>query len=90
MVPTQDDKHTTVHLTLVGGRYKLSTRIALTAETTLCQTMHTVSPMKAERFGHRVPMVIGIDIETGGHVFQFSSFKYSVNECALLDGSEPI
>lgn len=70
LVPTQDDKNTTAHLTL-GGRYKLSTRIALTAETTLMSNNAYGVPNESGEVRHRVPMAIGIDIETGGHVFQF-------------------
>lgn len=70
LVPTQDDKNTTAHLTL-GGRYKLSTRIALTAETTFMSNNAYGVPNESGEIRHRVPMAIGIDIETGGHVFQF-------------------
>ena len=70
LVPTQDDKNTTAHLTL-GGRYKLSTRIALTAETTFMSNNPYGVPNESGEVRHRVPMAIGIDIETGGHVFQF-------------------
>ena len=46
----------------VGGRWKLSSRIALTAE---------AAPMFYGVSGNWDPaMALGVDIETGGHVFQ--------------------
>ncbi|MDA0829102.1 MAG: DUF5777 family beta-barrel protein, partial [Bacteroidetes bacterium] len=45
-----------------GGRYKLTQRMALTADYLL-----RINPVDQT---HN-PLSIGIDIETGGHVFQF-------------------
>ena len=45
-----------------GGRYKLTQRMALTAEYLL-----RTNPLDQTRN----PLSLGIDIETGGHVFQF-------------------
>lgn len=65
LVPGPTDPNTTFH-TIVGGRYKLNNRIALTGEFTLmnCQDLSDGTRITA-------PGGIGIDIETGGHVFQF-------------------
>jgi len=49
----------------IGGRYKLTNRLALTFEyyATYRLTNHNID--------YHNPLSIGIDIETGGHVFQF-------------------
>ena len=70
LVPTRNDPNTTAHLTL-GGRYKFTNRIALTAETTLMSNSAYGVPNENREVRHTVPMAIGVDIETGGHVFQF-------------------
>lgn len=65
LVPGPTDPNTTFH-TIVGGRYKLNNRIALTGEFTL---MNSQDLSEGTRI--TAPGGIGIDIETGGHVFQF-------------------
>ncbi|MAZ96630.1 MAG: hypothetical protein CMP53_03805 [Flavobacteriales bacterium] len=70
LVPTGNDPNTTAHLTL-GGRYKLSNRMALTAESTLRSNSTYGQPNSDEQVNLKVPLAIGVDIETGGHVFQF-------------------
>lgn len=70
LVPTPEDPNTTAHLT-VGGRYKLSNRIALTTETTLMSNNTYGVPNESDVVRHTVPVAIGVDVETGGHVFQF-------------------
>jgi len=70
LVPTSNDPNTTAHLTL-GGRYKFTNRIALTAETTLMSNNSYGVPNESLEVRHTVPMAIGVDVETGGHVFQF-------------------
>lgn len=64
LVPASNDPNTTAHLTL-GARYKLTKRMALTGEGTLLSNREFSS---GERF--TTPIALGIDIETGGHVFQ--------------------
>ena len=70
LVPTSNDPNTTAHLTL-GGRYKFTNRIALTAETTLMSNNSYGVPNESREVRHTVPMAVGVDVETGGHVFQF-------------------
>ena len=64
LVPTAQDPNTTAHLTL-GGRYKITNRMALTGEGTLMSNREFSS---GERY--TTPFALGVDIETGGHVFQ--------------------
>ena len=64
LVPSANDPNTTAHLTL-GARYKVTNRIALTGESTLLSNPGLSS---GERF--TTPIALGVDIETGGHVFQ--------------------
>lgn len=64
LVPTAQDANTTAHLAL-GARYKLTNRMALTGESTLLSNRELSG---GERF--TAPIALGVDIETGGHVFQ--------------------
>lgn len=64
LVPTANDPNTTAHVTL-GARYKLTNRMALTGESTLLSNREFSG---GERF--TTPIALGVDIETGGHVFQ--------------------
>ena len=64
LVPTAQDPNTTAHITL-GARYKISNRMALTGESTLLSNREFSS---GERY--TTPFALGVDIETGGHVFQ--------------------
>jgi len=48
----------------IGGRYKITKRMALTAE-----YFYSIRPPRSSEVYHD-PIAIGIDIETGGHVFQ--------------------
>ena len=64
LVPTAQDPNTTAHITL-GARYKISNRMALTGESTLLSNREFSS---GERY--TTPFAFGVDIETGGHVFQ--------------------
>ena len=59
-----------VAFTGLGARYKLTRRLALSSE-----YYYILSPYTASHFVN--PLAIGIDIETGGHVFQlhFSNSK---------------
>lgn len=61
-----------------GGRYKLTKRLALTAE-------YYFIPDKFKRQDNNDPLTIGLDIETGGHVFQlFFSSAAGVSERSLV------
>ena len=64
LVPASQDPNTTFHLTM-AGRYKLRPRVALTAESTLASNYEYST---GERF--TTPFALGVDIETGGHIFQ--------------------
>ena len=65
LVPGSSDPNTTFHLQM-GGRYKLTNRLALTGE---------ICPGSNQEYsdGSRfyTPFAVGVDLETGGHVFQF-------------------
>lgn len=65
IVPAASDPNTTAHLTL-GGRYKVSNRMAITGESTLFSNREFTNGEKWS-----TPLAVGVDIETGGHVFQF-------------------
>ncbi|HCP40953.1 MAG TPA: hypothetical protein DIT65_04095, partial [Cryomorphaceae bacterium] len=64
MVPTSQDPNTSAHITL-GARYKISNRTALTGEGTLLSNRKFAN---GEQWTN--PFALGVDIETGGHVFQ--------------------
>ncbi|MBL6670336.1 MAG: hypothetical protein ISP63_00225, partial [Flavobacteriaceae bacterium] len=68
LVPSPNDPNDTYHL-LLGGRHKLNKRIALTGEYAFSSNRHYGSGATEERFHN--PLSVGVDIETGGHVFQF-------------------
>jgi len=62
LVKTGNDKNNIVSMGF-GGRYKLTKRLAVTAE-----YYYTPSNMLTTEYYN--PLSIGLDIETGGHVFQ--------------------
>lgn len=66
----------------IGGRYKLSKRISLNADYVYHLNRHEGSI-------YQNPLTIGIDIETGGHVFQllFSNAQ-STNEPSFISNAE--
>lgn len=68
LVPGPEDPNDTYHL-FIGGRYKLNNRIALTSEYAFSSNRSYGSGAAEERFHN--PLSVGVDIETGGHVFQF-------------------
>ena len=68
LVPGPEDPNDTYHL-MLGGRYKLTQRIALTGEYAFSSNRRYGSGATEEQFHN--PLSIGVDIETGGHVFQF-------------------
>ncbi len=89
LVPTVLDMND-LYAAGIGGRYKLNKRIAITAE-----YFYTI---RFERSGTEYfdPISIGIDIETGGHVFQLmlsntsimreGDFIYGTNNDNFFDG----
>jgi Membrane bound beta barrel domain (DUF5777) len=65
----------------VGGRYKITRRIALTAE-----YFYTIRYSRSN-VDYNDPFSIGIDIETGGHVFQLMLTNTSVmHESGFISG----
>lgn len=62
IVPTSNESNNEVAVG-IGGRYKLNNRIALTAEYYYRLPAYSLN-------GYTNSLSIGIDIETGGHVFQ--------------------
>ncbi len=71
LVPTVLDMND-IYSVGVGGRYKITKRLAITAE-----YFYSIrSPRSSETYHD--PMSIGIDIETGGHVFQLMLTNSSV------------
>ena len=64
LVPTELDNSDTYALG-IGGRYKLTSRISLNAE-----YFFTIIPAVEGRTNNPNSFSLGVDIETGGHVFQ--------------------
>ncbi len=62
LVPTRKDENTSYALGL-GGRYKLTQRVSINAEYFYYPENQTTLP-------HNDVLSLGVDIETGGHVFQ--------------------
>lgn len=63
-----------------GGRYKLTKRLSLNAEYT-----YRTNVDKATNSPYNNPLTVGLDIETGGHVFQLVfSNSQPMNDVALL------
>ena len=65
LVPSVEDPNSTYNATL-GARYKLTKRMALTGEYSFISNRSY-----SDGSVFTVPFGVGIDIETGGHVFQF-------------------
>jgi hypothetical protein len=65
LVPSPQDQNT-IGVISFGGRYKLTNRMALTSE----YSISTNTGVSNETL-HFNPISVGIDVETGGHVFQF-------------------
>lgn len=66
----------------MGGRYKLTSRMSLNAD-------YVYNFSRAEQSEFKNPLTLGIDIETGGHVFQmlFSNAQ-STNEPGFISNAE--
>lgn len=70
--------HNDIYALSIGGRYKFSKRMAFTWDYS-----HIISGM--EDVNYADPLAIGIDIETGGHVFQLHfSNAPGMNERAFI------
>lgn len=68
-----------VYALAIGGRYKFSRPMAFTWDYS-----YVINPLDKET--HQDPLAIGIDIETGGHVFQLHfSNSPGMNERALIN-----
>ncbi len=77
MTATADESNTIFAMGL-AGRYKLTKRLALTAE-------YYYVPETMKRNSNYNPLTIGLDIETGGHVFQlFFSNATGISERSLF------
>jgi hypothetical protein len=63
LVPTPADKNDLLTLGL-GGRFKITNRVSLNAD------YHYVSSNQIQSYNFYNPLSLGVDIETGGHVFQ--------------------
>jgi opacity protein-like surface antigen len=70
MVPTKSDKND-VYAAMIGGRIKVTKRMSITAE------YNYFLPDQVESLDVDNSLSMGVDIETGGHVFQlvFSNSK---------------
>ena len=74
----QETDHNNIYAVGVGGRIKLSKRIAFTWDYS-----HLVMGMPDS--GYYNPLSVGFDIETGGHVFQLHfSNSTGMNERAFI------
>lgn len=72
------DETNTIFAMGIAGRFKLTKRLALTAE-------YYYVPENMKRYSNFNPLTIGLDIETGGHVFQlFFSNATGINERSLF------
>jgi hypothetical protein len=77
LVQLQADKNN-IYAMSIGGRYKFSKRMAFTWDYS-----HIITAMPQTNYSD--PLGIGIDIETGGHVFQLHfSNAAGMNERALI------
>jgi hypothetical protein len=63
LVPTRRDNND-VFAAMLGGRLKFNKRMSITAE------YNFLPDGQVESFDHTNSLSVGVDIETGGHVFQ--------------------
>lgn len=82
LVPTPTDPNTTLHLG-VSGRYKLTKRMALTGEYIHQMTNDYTSQT------YYAPFAVGLDVETGGHVFQFHVTNTNAMSDPILAARNP-
>jgi hypothetical protein len=79
LVQTRADQHTSTAVGL-SGRYKITKRVAVTAE--WMQMLGNYAPNLSLFYA---PISIGVDLETGGHVFQlFVSNAFEINEIQAI------
>lgn len=62
LVPTKEDKNDIFSIG-IGGRYKITNRMSINAE-------YYYTPPEQMSYEFNQPLSIGLDLETGGHVFQ--------------------
>lgn len=79
LVDLRSDKNDMIALA-ASGRYKFTKRLALTAEYS-----YVLNPYTADRSQYTNSASVGLDIETGGHVFQlFFTNSFAINEAQLV------
>lgn len=79
LVPNKDDKNSMMALGF-SGRYKLTKRVALTAE-----YVYRIGDYITDRSQFYDHLGVGVDIETGGHVFQlFLMNSFTTNEAQFV------
>lgn len=79
LVPNTDDKNSMMALGF-SGRYKLTKRVALTAE-----YVYRIGDYITNRDQFYDHLGVGVDIETGGHVFQlFLMNSFTTNEAQFV------
>lgn len=79
LVQTRADQHSSLALGL-SARYKITKRVALTAE--WMQMLGNYTPNQSLFYA---PISVGVDLETGGHVFQlFVSNAFEINEIQAI------
>ncbi|TNE81692.1 MAG: hypothetical protein EP332_02955 [Bacteroidetes bacterium] len=75
-----EEDFNTVFAAAIMGRYKITKRMAVTAEYGMPFGNYYTGPTQMYN-----PLSVGLDIETGGHVFQvFFTNAFSVNEAQFL------
>lgn len=80
-MPARGDRNTLLAMG-IGGRLKVSKRVAITAE-----YYYRLDPTGTDAFRYD-PFAVGVDIETGGHVFQFHfSNTQAMTERAYLSST---
>ncbi|MDX5321038.1 MAG: DUF5777 family beta-barrel protein [Bacteroidota bacterium] len=83
LVPLRADKNSMFALA-ASGRMKLTQRLALTGE--YVYRLGSYSPNQSNFFDH---LGIGVDIETGGHVFQlFVMNSFGINETQFIPNND--
>lgn len=83
LVPLRADQNTMFALG-VGGRYKLNKRVAITAE-----YVYRLGEYAVNQDIFKDHLGIGVDIETGGHVFQlFLMNSFSTNEAQFVPAND--
>lgn len=83
LVPNTNDKNSMMALGF-SGRYKLTKRVALTAE-----YVYRIGDYITDRSQFYDHLGVGVDIETGGHVFQlFLMNSFTTNEAQFVPNND--